>query len=70
MRFKFILYFISSALLLSGCSTDQNLKEQTKLTEYKTCLETQGRVMASSDYPNNRNNAVEIALNFCAKYKP
>jgi len=43
---------------------------QTKLAEYKTCLETTGLVMANSDYPQNQNKAVEIALNACAKYKP
>jgi hypothetical protein len=62
MRYRLIFITFITGLLITGCNSGMSSQEQTKLAEYKTCLETTGLVMANSDYPQNQNKAVTIKL--------
>jgi uncharacterized protein YceK len=70
MRNRLIVITFITGLLVTGCSSGMSLEEKYKLAEYKACLETRGLVYATSPYIDNKNNAVEIALDNCKKYKP
>ena len=67
---KALIIVISSVLLLTGCSSGMSLEEEVKLAEYEACLETRGLIYANSPYIDNKNNAEDIALDNCKKYKP
>ena len=70
MHFKIMTPLVFLVLVLSGCGSKSNLEQQSRLVEYQACLQTEGQLMVNSRFEENQKNAVEIALNFCKKYKP
>ena len=69
---KLLVGLSASALLLTGCSSGQSIENETKLVEYKACIDSLSNLAISSQerYPGVGVYDFSKILSACDKYKP